>query len=46
MSRHLQALLGSLGRLARSPLATFLTVFVIAWIALLVAAFHSGDIRR
>jgi hypothetical protein len=23
-----------------------LTVFVIAWIALLVAAFHSGDIRR
>lgn len=30
MSRHLQALLGSLGRLARSPLATLLTVFVIA----------------
>ena len=28
--RHLQALLGSLGRLARSPLATLLTVLVIA----------------
>jgi len=28
--RHLQALLGSLGRLARSPLATFLTLLVIA----------------
>jgi cell division transport system permease protein len=28
--RHLQALLGSLGRLARSPLASFLTLLVIA----------------
>jgi len=28
--RHLQALVGSLGRLARSPLATFLTLLVIA----------------
>jgi len=28
--RHLQALLGSLGRLARSPLATLLTLLVIA----------------
>ena len=28
--RHLQALLGSLGRLARSPLATFMTLLVIA----------------
>jgi cell division transport system permease protein len=29
-ARHLQALLGSLGRLARNPFATLLTVFVIA----------------
>ncbi len=29
-ARHLQALLGSLGRLARSPLSTFLTLLVIA----------------
>src|SRR6202011_5706294 len=29
-ARHLQALLGSLGRLARSPLASFLTLLVIA----------------
>jgi len=29
-ARHVQALLGSLGRLARSPLATFLTLLVIA----------------
>ena len=28
--RHAQALLGSLGRLARSPLATLLTLLVIA----------------
>jgi cell division transport system permease protein len=28
--RHLQALLGSLGRLVRSPLATFMTLLVIA----------------
>ena len=28
--RHLQALLGSVGRLARSPLATFMTLLVIA----------------
>jgi cell division transport system permease protein len=30
VSRHLQALFGSLGRLVRSPLATFLTLLVIA----------------
>jgi len=29
-ARHLQAFLGSVGRLARSPLATFLTLLVIA----------------
>lgn len=29
-SRHLQALFGSLGRLSRNPLATLLTLFVIA----------------
>ena len=29
-TRHLQALLGSLGRLARSPLSTLLTLLVIA----------------
>jgi cell division transport system permease protein len=29
-SRHVQALLGSLGRLSRNPLATFLTLLVIA----------------
>src|SRR2546423_4627531 len=29
-ARHLQALLGSLGRLARSPLSTFLTLLVIS----------------
>ena len=29
-TRHLQALLGSLGRLARSPLSTFLTLLVIS----------------
>src|SRR5882724_7579931 len=29
-ARHLQALLGSLGRLARSPLSTILTLLVIA----------------
>ena len=28
--RHMQALFGSLGRLARSPLATLLTLLVIA----------------
>ncbi len=38
MSRHLQALLGSLGRLVRSPLATLLTVFVIALALALPAA--------
>ncbi|MBS0580162.1 MAG: cell division protein FtsX [Proteobacteria bacterium] len=38
MSRHVQALLGSLGRLVRSPLATFLTVFVIALALALPAA--------
>ena len=30
LSRHLQALLGALGRLARTPLSTFLTLLVIA----------------
>ncbi|MGP8033326.1 MAG: permease-like cell division protein FtsX [Steroidobacteraceae bacterium] len=30
LTRHLQALLGSLGRLARSPLSTLLTLLVIA----------------
>ena len=29
-TRHLQALFGSLGRLARTPFATFLTLMVIA----------------
>src|SRR6202047_5644625 len=29
-ARHLQALLGSVGRLARSPLSTLLTLLVIA----------------
>jgi cell division transport system permease protein len=38
VSRHLQALLGSLGRLARSPLATLLTVLVIALALALPAA--------
>jgi cell division transport system permease protein len=38
MSRHLQALLGSLGRLVRSPLGTLLTVFVIALALALPAA--------
>jgi cell division transport system permease protein len=38
VSRHLQALLGSLGRLVRSPLATLLTVFVIALALALPAA--------
>ncbi len=38
MSRHMQALLGSLGRLARNPLATLLTVFVIALALALPAA--------
>jgi cell division transport system permease protein len=36
--RHLQALLGSLGRLARSPLASFLTLLVIALALALPAA--------
>jgi cell division transport system permease protein len=36
--RHLQALLGSLGRLARSPLATLLTLIVIALALALPAA--------
>ncbi|MGB9332483.1 MAG: permease-like cell division protein FtsX [Steroidobacteraceae bacterium] len=36
--RHLQALLGSLGRLMRSPLATFLTLLVIALALALPAA--------
>jgi cell division transport system permease protein len=36
--RHLQALLGSLGRLARSPLATLFTVLVIALALALPAA--------
>lgn len=36
--RHLQALLASLGRLARSPVATFLTVLVIALALALPAA--------
>ena len=36
--RHLQALLGSLGRLARSPLATLLTLLVIALALALPAA--------
>jgi cell division transport system permease protein len=36
--RHVQALLGSLGRLARSPLATLLTVLVIALALALPAA--------
>jgi cell division transport system permease protein len=37
-TRHLQALLGSLGRLARSPLSTFLTLLVIALALALPAA--------
>jgi cell division transport system permease protein len=37
-SRHLQALLGSLGRLSRNPLATLLTVLVIAVALALPAA--------
>ena len=37
-SRHGQALLGSVGRLARAPLATFLTVLVIALALALPAA--------
>jgi cell division transport system permease protein len=36
--RHLQALFGSLGRLARSPLASFLTLLVIALALALPAA--------
>jgi cell division transport system permease protein len=36
--RHLQALLGSLGRLVRSPVATFLTLLVIALALALPAA--------
>jgi cell division transport system permease protein len=36
--RHLQALLGSLGRLSRNPLATFLTLLVIALALALPAA--------
>jgi hypothetical protein len=36
--RHLQALLGSLGRLIRSPLASFLTLLVIALALALPAA--------
>jgi cell division transport system permease protein len=36
--RHLQALLGSLGRIARSPLATLLTLLVIALALALPAA--------
>ena len=35
---HLQALLGALGRLARSPLATLLTLLVIALALVLPAA--------
>ena len=38
--RHLQALLGSLGRLARSPLATLLTLLVIALALALPTALH------
>ena len=38
--RHLQALLGSLGRLARSPLATLLTLLVIALALALPVALH------
>jgi cell division transport system permease protein len=38
VSRHLQALFGSLGRLARSPLATLLTLLVIALALALPAA--------
>ena len=30
-SRHVHALVGSLGRLARTPFSTGLTVLVIAW---------------
>src|SRR5207237_1163584 len=37
-TRHLQALLGSLGRLARSPLSTFLTLLVISLALALPAA--------
>lgn len=37
-TRHLQALLGSLGRLARSPISTFLTLLVIALALALPAA--------
>jgi cell division transport system permease protein len=37
-SRHLQALIGSLGRLARNPLATLLTLLVIAVALALPAA--------
>jgi len=38
--RHAQALLGSLGRLARQPLATFLTIVVIGIALALPAAFY------
>ena len=41
-ARHLQALLGSLGRLARSPLSTALTLLVIAYL-LLQPAIDSRD---
>ena len=40
--RHAQALLGSLGRLARQPLATLLTVLVIG-IALAKILFGRGE---
>ena len=38
--RHMQALLGSLGRLARQPFATLLTVLVIAIALALPAALY------
>jgi len=38
--RHMQALLGSLGRLARQPLATLLTILVIAIALALPAALY------
>ena len=41
-SRHMQALLGSLGRLARSPLSTLLTLLVIALALALPTAMRLG----
>src|SRR5688572_33358634 len=40
LERHAQALLGSLGRLARQPFATFLTVLVIGIALALPAALY------